>query len=332
MLKTQIHNPAAVERTARLVQIGRVAAAWLLLATSAFAQSAPVSGESATVAAAARRAREWVTRPTTEKRLAEYSPAAEICERVYDKPRPLKVWLARVDLSVPGVRFAVTKPAVKNNTGETLCATTLDFAKQRGVQLAFNASAFSPFRPKQGEPMDVVGLAAVDGKQYSDPDDRFGAVYISRDGRVALKGPPLPLENLWHVVPGFRLLVDDRRIAIAERVANSKFGGVNPRTAVGVDREGRLLWIAVVDGRQPGVSEGITLVELACLFQSLDVWDAINLDGGGSSTFVLENADGLHYIANTPVGRGRPNTLRQVGNNIGLYLPRTSAAPPASHP
>jgi hypothetical protein len=169
--------------------------------------------------------------------------------------------------------------------------------------------------------MDIVGLAAVRGEQFSQPDERFGAVYINRDGRVALKGPPLPTDSLWHVIPGFRLLVDDGRIVVSQETANSKFGGVNPRTAVGVDKEGRTLWVVVVDGRQKNVSEGITLVELASLFQSLGVWDALNLDGGGSTTLVLENSGHAYHVVNTPVGRGPPNTLRLVANNLGLYLP-----------
>jgi exopolysaccharide biosynthesis protein len=38
-----------------------------------------------------------------------------------------------------------------------------------------------------------------------------------------------------------------------------------------------------VDGRQPGVSEGLTLVEEAQLLRSLGAVDAMNLDGGGST-------------------------------------------------
>ncbi|MFQ5807203.1 MAG: phosphodiester glycosidase family protein, partial [Phycisphaerae bacterium] len=122
------------------------------------------------------------------------------------------------------------------------------------------------------------------------------------------------------------------RLIVSEKVANTRFGGPNPRTALGVDRQGHTLWIVVVDGRQAGLSVGVTLVELACLFQTLGVWDALNLDGGGSSTFVMEDADGLHTVVNTPVGRGRPNTLRQVANNLGLYLPGTGVEAETGRP
>jgi hypothetical protein len=55
-----------------------------------------------------------------------------------------------------------------------------------------------------------------------------------------------------------------------------------PRTAVGVTGDGRML-IVEVDGRSAGYSAGMTLQELADLMQSLGAQNAINLDGGGSS-------------------------------------------------
>jgi hypothetical protein len=61
----------------------------------------------------------------------------------------------------------------------------------------------------------------------------------------------------------------------------------HPRTAVGVDRRGRRLWLVVVDGRQGEYSTGMTLPELASLFEGLGVTDALNLDGGGSSIMVV---------------------------------------------
>ncbi|MCH7813730.1 MAG: phosphodiester glycosidase family protein, partial [Planctomycetes bacterium] len=91
--------------------------------------------------------------------------------------------------------------------------------------------------------------------------------------------------------------------------------------------DGRTLWIVVADGRQKGVAEGLTLIELAALFQSLGAWDALNLDGGGSSTLVCEGRDRVHRVVNTPVGRRAPGTLRQVANNLGFYLP--GMGPPA---
>lgn len=59
----------------------------------------------------------------------------------------------------------------------------------------------------------------------------------------------------------------------------------HPRTAVGMNPEGGILWWVVVDDQ--GASEGMTLPELTGLLEALGVRDAINFDGGGSSVMVV---------------------------------------------
>lgn len=60
----------------------------------------------------------------------------------------------------------------------------------------------------------------------------------------------------------------------------------NPRTAAGIREDGRIL-LVTIDGRQPRRSVGVTIKELRDLMQALGAVDAINLDGGGSTTMVL---------------------------------------------
>jgi Phosphodiester glycosidase len=62
--------------------------------------------------------------------------------------------------------------------------------------------------------------------------------------------------------------------------------GRNPRTLAGVRPDGTLL-LVTVDGRRPGWSAGMTLYEAARLMLSLGARDALNLDGGGSSTMTI---------------------------------------------
>jgi len=61
----------------------------------------------------------------------------------------------------------------------------------------------------------------------------------------------------------------------------------HPRTLIGRDRDGDT-WLVVVDGRQPGHSVGMSLPELTALSRRLGLVDALNLDGGGSSTMVVK--------------------------------------------
>jgi len=300
------------------------------LSSVALSQTSTAPAGRPPLAEAFGEATEWVRRPAREIMIDAFGAAAEISFREYKEPRPLRIWISKVDLSNPGVRFVLTPPAEfagDDAKFETRCANTLEFAQQTGVQLAINTSAFAPFRPEAGQPMDVVGLAAIDGKVFSPPDPRFGAMYISKTGRVCLEGPRPAPEQTWQAVGGFRMLLDDEKLAVAKDVARSSFGGLNPRTAVGVDRDGAHLWIVVADGRQPDVSMGITLVELAALFRALGAHDALNLDGGGSTTFVVQNSDRTHEVVNVPVGRKTPGSLRQVANNLGILLPGPPPAP-----
>jgi len=60
----------------------------------------------------------------------------------------------------------------------------------------------------------------------------------------------------------------------------------HPRTAVGRRADGAIL-LVTVDGRQPGWSDGMTIAELTDLMKDLGCPDALNLDGGGSTTMVV---------------------------------------------
>jgi hypothetical protein len=80
-----------------------------------------------------------------------------------------------------------------------------------------------------------------------------------------------------------------------------------PRTAVGFNAT-NIYWV-VVDGRQANLSMGMDHRELAEFMQGLGCTDALNLDGGGSSTFWLNGR-----VVNSPSGV----SLRPVGNGLIL--------------
>jgi exopolysaccharide biosynthesis protein len=65
----------------------------------------------------------------------------------------------------------------------------------------------------------------------------------------------------------------------------------HPRTAAGIDRTGTMLTLMVVDGRQKRLSIGMTLHELSKEMIRLGCYQAINLDGGGSSAMVYRDPD-----------------------------------------
>ena len=94
--------------------------------------------------------------------------------------------------------------------------------------------------------------------------------------------------------------------------ANDFTRGRQPRTLVGWNGAGEKL-LVTVDGRQPETSVGMTLAEAADLLLALGATDGINLDGGGSTTFVADGA-----VVNTPsdvaVRRGDGEAIQHLAS------------------
>jgi Phosphodiester glycosidase len=94
------------------------------------------------------------------------------------------------------------------------------------------------------------------------------------------------------------------------------FLGRHPRTMFGVDRDG-YAWLVTVDGRQPDASAGMTLLELQRLAKRIGLTDALNLDGGGSTTMV---------IAGTIVNQPSDPTGARTVSDVLLVVPRRGAS------
>lgn len=130
--------------------------------------------------------------------------------------------------------------------------------------------------------------------------------------RLSRGGAPTLLIGGWP-----RILHDGRNVAgeaaIVEGTISRNAEVRHPRTALGFSRDGRLLWLLVVDGRS-AKSAGMTLVELAEQMRRLGAWQALNFDGGGSSTMVIDGA-----VVNAP---SDATGERAVGSAL-LLLRRT---------
>jgi hypothetical protein len=117
--------------------------------------------------------------------------------------------------------------------------------------------------------------------------------YLRSRPDVAISG------NKVLLLHGVRRVVDDREL--------------HPRTAIGIDRDTGQVLMLVVDGRQ-SFSRGYTMVELANLMATLGAEDALNLDGGGSSTMLGLGPDGLLGLLNSP----SDGVERKVANGLEI--------------
>ncbi|MEQ4301281.1 phosphodiester glycosidase family protein [Plantactinospora sp. B6F1] len=133
---------------------------------------------------------------------------------------------------------------------------------------------------------------------------------------VDLRYAPKPSDGstLHAAVGGNRVLVRDG--------VPQEIGDVNPepRTAVGFSADGRKMILITVDGRQAD-SRGVTLTELGRMMAELGAHDALNLDGGGSSTLLArEPGQPAVRVENSP----SDGSERPVPNGLALYAPQGS--------
>ncbi len=117
-------------------------------------------------------------------------------------------------------------------------------------------------------------------------------------------------------VAGGQLLVrSGQRRPASEWTSFAAFGDSHvarqPRTAIGRTGDGEIL-LVTVDGRRRGWSDGMTMGELADTMIALGARDAVNLDGGGSTTMVVEGS-----IRNRPSETGRA-----VADGLWVYVPQ----------
>jgi hypothetical protein len=162
----------------------------------------------------------------------------------------------------------------------------------------------------------------ADGAVLTAYGARMAAVQAMADGdtvRVRLAALPLgaALHRVDERVPttllgGWpRILRDGENVAgdaaTVEGTISRNAEARHPRTGVGVSRDGNTLFLLTVDGRSEN-SGGMTLVELADALRRLGAWQALNFDGGGSTTMVIDGA-----VVNKP---SDPTGEREVGNAL----------------
>ncbi|WP_394235034.1 phosphodiester glycosidase family protein [Niallia oryzisoli] len=103
------------------------------------------------------------------------------------------------------------------------------------------------------------------------------------------------------------LLVKEGKEEISMPMNTSFVKTRQPRTAAAIDSTGKRVMLVTVDGRQRGYSNGVSLHELAAYLISKGAVAAINLDGGGSTTFTVQNpsTEQLELVNRPSEGRER---------------------------
>lgn len=253
---------------------------------------------------------------------------------------PLRAWYVSVRPDADTVRTEILLSDDENDRRERVSA----FAADTGACVVVNGGFFSMERT----PAMHAGLLVVDGvieapatrsvlrggMRYETaraalgvmPDGFDIAWATSRDGQLQawpeppphVPGSPAELEGEpapWPVedaVGAGPALVSNGQVRVStneEVFFGSAIPNTHPRTAAGIRGDGTLL-LVVVDGRQP-VSRGVDLEQLAALMVDLGAEEALNLDGGGSSSLFVSGE-----LLNRPSG---VTVEREVMSAIGVF-------------
>lgn len=200
-----------------------------------------------------------------------------------------------------GKRFYVTKFGLKK-------VSTV--AREWGAQIVINGGDFRSSH--------AVGLHASQGKVYQDVIPYQPWVNLTSAHKPQINAYNSK-EKKFNALAGKRFIVVDGRISPN---TSSAWREIHPRTLVGVTRDGKLIE-CVIDGRQGPNNIGVDLYNAARIMIEFGAWQAIDLDGGGSSAMWVNDR-----IVNSPIHDGVPGQERLVGTHIALFV--GGVAPPVT--
>ena len=261
----------------------------------------------------------------------------KLFRRDYTEPRLMKAYWFRVDLRTPGLRFAGTER--DERWGEVMAdctnrveyvrtrrRTTADFMREqraagRDMIVAFNCSPWTPFCPPWNfRYADPSGLNIVDGVVVSEhPKARNPLFVVWKDGRCEI-AESIPADRYADVAvaqSGFTIVVRNGETVVKPG------GACHPRMVYGLSRDRRYMYVLAVDGRQKGWALGADLFDLAGMMKDAGAYDAVNMDGGGSTTLVYWNGREPVMVNRHDAAR---KSVRANGSNLGIWLSPPSSA------
>ena len=229
-------------------------------------------------------------------------------------------------IKYPARRF---RTAFVHSPGE-MAGKTSEIAQREEASMAMNGSYFNI---KQLTPCTYFRIAdQVLGETSASESFRVNGVVGIRNRRghrVKITScQPSDYNEIterWHsVLAAGPVLVEDKEIIVPEITKTDENGNGadafydkrHPRSAMGYDKKGNI-YLIVTDGRHPGDAEGTSIYETALICSFLNLEDAINLDGGGSSTLWRSEEGVLNHPSDNRKFDAQGE--RKVPNIIGVF-------------
>jgi exopolysaccharide biosynthesis protein len=217
-------------------------------------------------------------------------------------PTTSRAYITRVDLQAPGVALVTTG---HSGTLDTTSETISQFAARTRVRIAINGNFFAPCCDHFPEPKTTIGLLVSNGKVVSpastNPIDSEAVLAIMRGNKAVIdQSPNINVNQVITAVAGSAIIVQNGKDISASSPNEGDPLDPNPRTLVGLSKDGKYLYLVIIDGRFAGYSTGTTNAQSAALMLAIGCDSALNLDGGGSSEMVRADTLGQPYILNVP--------------------------------
>ena len=259
-------------------------------------------------------------------------PGVTLRELNLEEPRRMAAYIARIDLTTPGIGFAVTGRAanwgmrVGDDTNgffrvETERETTAGFMRRlraggKDVSVAVNVTGWGPWpsppTPEGERFADPVAWVVSDGVEVSAPARNGACLAVCKNGSVRILDGKTPkdVRDVAFALGGSLIMANG-----VQSFAGKE--SVHPRTAIGLTADRKTLVILAVDGRTPAYSRGAMICDLCDILKCEGVADALNMDGGGSTSLVVfDRKRGEPRMVN----RHRNGTVRNVAVNFGIIF------------
>lgn len=214
--------------------------------------------------------------------------------------KAMKIFILEVDLKKSSLDIQVTMPNGENKYGMQKMTEQASFVEKQGnkVWAGFNADFYNM---KTGVPIGIVYKNGEELKKTIEGDNfGFFAVTEEKKALVGTKDEYAKASQslkFKEAVGGGVMLLKDGEILPQSNKA------LEPRTCVGISADSTKLFMLAVDGRNVPYSNGMSYIELAACLKALGAETAINLDGGGSTTYFIRKEDkagNLFEIRNKP--------------------------------
>lgn len=244
--------------------------------------------------------------------------------------REVIVNILQIDTTAAGIRFQMS-----GSNGATPGEVTLQkpsaFANAIGAQMVINTGFYDtqPTAPVVLPNTDLNFLTASNGDVYSTAQGGEAMFNISQTnvptiGKAGAEGA----STLTGGAAVYNATGGNQRILTGGAVSapsGSYTNTLNPHTAIGVSQDKKKVYLAVVDGRQPDYSEGMYTTELATIMKQFGAWDAINVDGGGSTSMSMDDTnDGKKnaHLIDSPSDNATTTAAgseRAVGSSLAVF-------------